>query len=446
MKNILLKYWKSDDLKARLVKGAGGLAVLRIVNVLLMLLSSIILARVMGPDQYGVYAFVLSVVTLLILPAKAGLPTLLVRETARNQLQDNWGLLRGLLTLSNRFVCSYSVFIVVLAWIYVHYQLGKSDVTRSDAVLWALLLVPFLAYEGIRTGALRGLQWVISSELPEQLIRPLVVVICAGILLLVGREIDAVTAVKINIIAALVAFLFGTVFLLKALPLPAKKSVPEYTYRLWFSSLVPLTIFVGLKLLDSQVSLVLLGVLGSSEQVGLFKVATMGAGLVVFGMTAVNMAMSPHLARLLHEGNMYALQRMILVSTRVVAFTSFPISIVFIIWGEVIVSFVFGSEYAGASDSLAILCIGQLINASAGPVATLLNMAGQDRIVVVVSLIALCLNVVLGITLIPLFGLTGAALSFAVSVSSWNLILMFIAKKQLGIDTYLGARHHTLRP
>jgi len=156
-------------------------------------------------------------------------------------------------------------------------------------------------------------------------------------------------------------------------------------------------------------------------------------------MTAVNMAMSPHLARLFHEGNMETLQRMIIVSTRLVALTSFPVAVAFIFWGETIISFIFGPEYSGAGVALAILCIGQLVNASAGPVATLLNMAGKDRVTVLVSMIALGVNIALGVTLIPLYGITGAALSFAVSVSSWNIILMFVAKKQLGINTYLGA-------
>ena len=90
------------------------------------------------------------------------------------------------------------------------------------------------------------------------------------------------------------------------------------------------------------------------------------------------------------------------------------------------------------------MSVGQLVNASAGPVATLLNMAGKDRVTVVVSMIALGFNLFLGAMLIPLYGLVGAALSFAVSVSSWNIILMFVAKKQLGISTYLGARAHII--
>jgi O-antigen/teichoic acid export membrane protein len=255
-----------------------------------------------------------------------------------------------------------------------------------------------------------------------------------------GRELSATTAVQINIVSAGVAFIAGSILLIKALPEEAKQAIAEYSIRPWLASLLPLSIFVGLKLLDSQISLILLGLLGTSEEVGLFKVAATGAGLVVFGMTAVNMAMTPHLARLFNEGNLKTLQRMIIVSTRVVALTSFPVAILFLVWGEEVISLIFGPEYVGAAGALAILSIGQLVNASAGPVATVLIMAGKDRATVVGSAIALSLNVVFGIVLIPIYGLTGAAISFALSVSSWNIILMFIAKKKIGVKTYLGAR------
>ena len=436
----VVEYFKRDGLKAQLIKGAGGLAGLRGINIFLTLISGVMLARVMGPENYGVYSFILSIITLLVLPAKSGLPTLLIRETAKNQLNGNWGLLCGLLKLSNRFVVGYSMFIIVLSGSYVSYQWGLDSNPKSEAFLWALCLIPFIAYTGIRTGALRGLRWVVSSEFPEQIIRPVIVILGAGIVFISGRELSATTAVQINIVSAGVAFIAGSILLIKALPEEAKQAIAEYSIRPWLASLLPLSIFVGLKLLDSQISLILLGLLGTSEEVGLFKVAATGAGLVVFGMTAVNMAMTPHLARLFNEGNLKTLQRMIIVSTRVVALTSFPVAILFLVWGEEVISLIFGPEYVAAAGALAILSIGQLVNASAGPVATVLIMAGKDRATVVGSAIALSLNVVFGIVLIPIYGLTGAAISFALSVSSWNIILMFIAKKKIGVKTYLGAR------
>jgi O-antigen/teichoic acid export membrane protein len=43
----------------------------------------VLLARMLGAEGYGIYAYAFALVTLLAMPAKAGLPQLVVRETAR---------------------------------------------------------------------------------------------------------------------------------------------------------------------------------------------------------------------------------------------------------------------------------------------------------------------------------------------------------------------------
>ena len=203
------------------------------------------------------------------------------------------------------------------------------------------------------------------------------------------------------------------------------------------ASLLPLTLFVGLKLLDSQVSILFLGVWATTEEVALFRVAATGAGLVAFGLTAVNMALAPQVARLYQAGEIEKLQRVITLSTRAVAIISFPVALLFIVWGEPIVSFVFGDEYVKAAMALGILCVGQLVNASAGSVGLVLNMTGNDKLTFIAALLALLINSVLAIILIPMFGLIGAAISFSVSISVWNIFLVVATKWKVGINTFL---------
>lgn len=433
----ILKHFKGDGLKAQLLKATSGTAGLKGINILLTLVTGILLARTLGPENYGIYGFVVSLVTLLGLPTKAGLPTLLVRETAKNQMNQNWRLIRGLFKLSNIFVFSYSLVIAAVAGIFVWWQWGGEDVIKANTFLWALLLLPLVAYEGVRTGTLRGLRWVVSSQLPEQLIRPLVMILLIGSCLLMGKELTSITAIQFNTFAALAAFIVGAYFLNKALPKDVKKATSEYDFKPWAASLVPLSLFAGLKMLDSQVSIILLGFLGTVEEVGLFRVAATGAALVAFGLTAVNMALAPQVARLYNAGEMQKLQRTITLSTRAIAMVSFPVAIIFIVWGEELITLVFGIEYAGAATALAILCLGQLINASAGSVAVVLNMTGNDKKTLYGVLVALVSNVSLAFFLIPMLGIVGAAIGYAFSLSLWNVTLMYMAKKHTGLNTFL---------
>ncbi|WP_281288520.1 flippase [Marinobacter piscensis] len=432
-----LRHIQGESLKAQLIRGAGGSAGIQVVNLLLTLVSGVLLARTLGPESYGTYAFVLSIITLLSLPAKAGLPTLLVRETAKNQLNKDWGLMRGLLKASNLFAIGYSVIVVTIvgSWLL----LRGDDTLETATLLWALLLLPLMAFEAVRTGTLRGLRWVLSAQAPEQIVRPATVILLVGSVVLLGSELSAVRAIQFNVIGALLAFTLGVFLLLKALPQRAKTAESKYNIKPWAASLLPLSLFAGLKLLDSQVSILFLGFLATSEEVGLFRVAATGAALVAFGLNAVNMAMAPQIARLYNSGELEKLQRTITLSTRVVALVSFPVAIVLIVFGGPIIDIVFGQEYVSAA-ALTILCLGQLVNASAGSVALVLNMTGNDKSTVIGAALALIVNLILCLILVPFLGLVGAAIGYSISLSVWNVLLMFMVRKKLGINTFVFAK------
>src|SRR5690606_15350275 len=111
------------------------------------------------------------------LPAKAGLPTLIVRETSIYHLQQRFGLLNGLLRLSNIFVISYSLAIAAIAYGFALVYSDNFDRELLDVFLVALLLLPLVAFGNIRCATLRGLRKVVQGQFPEDVIRPGVLVI-----------------------------------------------------------------------------------------------------------------------------------------------------------------------------------------------------------------------------------------------------------------------------
>ncbi len=436
MKRVLT-HFKGDGLKAQLLKGVGGAAGLRLLNMPLMLLSSVLLARALGPENFGVYSFVLSLIALIGLPTRAGLPTLLIRETAKSHVQQNWALMNGLLKLSDRLVLVFSVVVVLLAGLAMHWFWTDADTTQGSTFLWALCLIPLLALANIRTGMLRGLRWVVISQVPEQIIRPAALICMLSIALLAGNSITAITAIQFNIAGAALAFVFAAYALTKARPATVRQAGASYTTRAWLMSLAPLSLFAGLRMLDTQSTILLLGVLGSAQEVGLFKVAATGAGLVAFGLSTINLAIAPQIARLFHAGEMAKLQRMITVTTRAATLISLPVTIIFVLWGEHLIRLLFGASYIAAAPALAIICVGQFINASCGSVALVLNMTGNDKATLNSAIIALLLNASLTALLVPVFGLVGAALGYTVSLSAWNIILALVTKRKTGLNTFV---------
>ena len=104
------------------------------------------------------------------------------------------------------------------------------------------------------------------------------------------------------------------------------------------------------------------------------------------------------------------------------------------LFGEFIIRVVFGPEYAGAYIPLLILCIGQLVNAATGSVASLLNMTGHERDTMQSALAGAVTNIVLNVTLTPMWGMNGAAAATAATLIVWNMMMWHKVRKRLGIE------------
>ena len=84
---------------------------------------------------------------------------------------------------------------------------------------------------------------------------------------------------------------------------------------------------------------------------------------------------------------------------------------------------------------LRILAFGQLINVATGSVGYLLSMTGHERLLRNTVLIAAVVSLGGGLTLIPAFGLTGAALATATGLAVQNLLCVWQVRRVLGFNT-----------
>ncbi len=105
----------STSLRGRLVRGGLGSLALKLASTALGFILVILLARSLGPEGYGVYAFVFAIVSLLAIPTQLGLPQLVVRETAKAQAAERWGLMRGLWRWSTLVVWLFSFVVLAVS-------------------------------------------------------------------------------------------------------------------------------------------------------------------------------------------------------------------------------------------------------------------------------------------------------------------------------------------
>ena len=227
---------------------------------------AVVLARTLGTAGYGAYAVALAWAMFLSVPASLGITPLVVRHVAANAQREEWGLVRGVIRWSNQVVGAAAAVVVAGAALV---GLVVSD-ARPETVgpfLIGLLLVPVVAFTGLRQAAIQGLHRVVLARLPDTVLLPtmfLAFVFLASRLL--GDRFTASWAMALNVAAGTFALLVGVVLLRRALPVRVRRSKPDYEHRSWFRSALPLLVMSLLLVANNQCGTILLGVLDSARR------------------------------------------------------------------------------------------------------------------------------------------------------------------------------------
>lgn len=432
-----LRSWVVWLRRSRIAREGLWSMVLKATNTLLVFLSTVLLARLLGAEGYGIYAYAYSLVTLLAMPAHAGLPYLIVRETARGMAQERPDLVKGVWHWAGRVVAMLSLVVVLgIGPILVVWQGGLRS-PQGLTMAWALALVPLMALGNLRGAALRGLQRIVAGQLPEFLLRPgLFLLLVGSVAILAGEKLSAPLAMALYATASLLAFLIGAWMLWRHTPPPVRETHPSVETKGWLLSSVLFALLVGFAVVNSQASTVILGIFEAPDQVGVYRVAVQVATLASFGLQAVNMVVAPRFADLYARGDMEHLQRLATGSARVVLAFNFILTALFVLLGRSFFPLVFGSEFAASYIPLLILLVGQMANSAAGSVGFLLNMTGHEWETVRGMAVAAVLNIAFNLLLIPALGVKGAAIATAISMVAWNALLWWRVWKVLGINSF----------
>lgn len=429
----LLSVGQGDGLRAQLVRGAMGVGGLKVLSLPLTLATSILLARALEPEGYGQYVFVMSVIALLALPIGPGLGQLITREIARYHHGKDWSLFRGLLRRAHQWVLLGSVVIIGNVIILARHNAVWAADDRWTLLFIAVLILPLMGLNALRSSTLRGLRHVFQAQLPELLARPAFHLLFAG-LLLGGGALTPATALGSQIVATGLAFLLGAWLVGRYRPPQVKQVDPDYRHGEWGRALLPFSLLAAVSTLNAQIGILVLGWLGTDEDVAALQVAQQGAMLVVLSLTIVNLVIAPHIARAYREGDKAKLQQLSRQSARAALVVSLPIALTFIFFGGPILHFFYGEAYANvATWPLAILAFGQLINVVFGSVGMLLVMTGHERDTLNGHIVALMVTGFSAVLLIPLLGVIGAAVAVSLGLVTWNAVLAAMLIKCLNL-------------
>ncbi len=139
---------------------------------------------------------------------------------------------------------------------------------------------------------------------------------------------------------------------------------------------------------------------------------------------------------MLHSGDKQAFQDFARNSARWTFWPSLLLGLLLLAGGWPLLA-LFGREFTQGYPLLFILIFGVIARASVGPCESLLSMSGNQNICALLYALALIVNVSLNLTLIPLSGLSGAAIATVCAMATEAAALSYAVRKYLGITMFV---------
>jgi O-antigen/teichoic acid export membrane protein len=381
----------------------------------------------------------MAAIGILSIPGQFGLPPLVTREVAAALPSADSGLIRGVVSWATRFSWGVSLVIAMLTTICALAYSVTAQGEVAKALLYGAMLVPFMTITRVIGGALRGLHLIVLGQIPDGIVRPLLNVVLLLLLFSFVKRPTAAEAMAAGVVAAAFSFCTARRILARNLPTgEARRAVGDA--KRWIGSAIPLALTNGLRALEGNVGVLFLGFMATEADAGYFRLAVALAVLFSTPTTLVGNTVIPIFARLFAADDLRTLQRVVTHAARAQFGGVLLVSAPFFVAPRLLLTTLFGANYAPAASVVVLIAVAQLISTAFGPNGNLLNMTGHERRVNFALAISLTINVVTTAALIPLLGLTGAAWAWILGTFAWNLVAWQFARKFLGINTFILAR------
>lgn len=390
-----------------------------------------LLTRTLGASLYGDYAFMLSIVSIVMIPVSAGIfdgtRKFLSESDDENRTSQIFGLYGQLAFL---LACLGSGFVLMAVWTgIVEKILGK------EFEIYFVLVSAIIFSRQILT-LLRGCLMGFGEERYSEPLKILQKVLFGTIGVFLAYVGFGVTGV-------LIGYLISSVLVSLLSIYPVKHHLSEWrilfrirTMRskseiLKFNTLSTVLVFLTATLY--HVDILLLRPIAGGTQTGYYKAALIIAELLWFVPNTVQTILLQTTSEMWSQDQSDVINDM---SSRITRYTLLLTTIMAIGIGALAQTFLplyFGEEFSAAIGPLLLLLPGTIGFAIARPLFAIGQGKGELRILVISTTVASVLNIGLNLLLIPRYGTHGAAGATSVSYASMMLLHVWSAR-QMGLN------------
>jgi O-antigen/teichoic acid export membrane protein len=373
--------------------------------------------RGLGPEAFGNFTAATVFLFIPVVLADVGLSTAVLREISASPERTEPAM-RASLPLRALISATAVLVALVVGLVMPFNEQTKVAILISSAgaylTLMTLSLVPVLQ-------AQLKMHWAVGATLAGRLAT---LGLTLGSLA-VGLGFKSIVAA--HVIGLAVTFVLHVVAV--ALIVPLRPVIDLGYWRRLVVGSVMLGIAVSISLIYFRVDTILLALLRSSEEVGLYGAAYKFIELVVLVPAAVGISMFPPLARFLATGDPRAVG-LIQRSFDVLLAASVPFVVLMVAYPEEILTLAAGPEYEDGAIALQLLAPFALF-AFVNAVLWRVVLAGErDRALLAIAIVVLVVNVGLNLIFIPTYGLEAAAIITVASEAFVTIPIALAARRE----------------
>ncbi|MFB6248428.1 MAG: flippase [Salinibacter sp.] len=411
----------SPDYVARILKGSSSIFSGSMIGKGVGLALSLVLGRGLGSTLFGKYTLGLTVLRIAQSVSTLGLQNGIVRFGAPSYERGETARVKGTFLAGGGLGVLAALAVGVALFLGSHWLACTvfQDPAMEQVIEVFACGLPFYVLTYLLSRMARALSKMQVDVLLDSILQPTFFLVLVGGLLAVGQGFTA----------ALYAFLLSTVlaagagiYALYRLFPPLLSSLPadlEIRSLLRFSlPIVGVTLAsIGLTYTDR----IMLGILSTSEAVGLYQIAARLSEQLRFVLFAITAAFSPVISNLYQNGKTEKLTDLYANTVRWILLTTLPVGVILIIFAPDILS-IWGDGFPEGAPLLRILALAYLVISGVGSVGQMLQMSDHQDFVFAVNGSMAALNVVLNWVLIGLLGAAGAAIATGVVQVGGNLV------------------------
>lgn len=422
MKKLLLGSVLSTGLK---VSSAG-----------LTFLMFMLLARVLGPEEYGFFASMFALGTLGGIMALFGQHTLIIKVISA--LGDGIeGAADRRFAMRHSFQVTLAGSALVIGIIICSGLTARTlgfDVNMNSLIGACLLIVPFALAELVAHQYI-GFGSILWGLAPRDVFwRGIVLLACLAAASLPFLFTDALTAmigVSSVLMVLVVAQVVSMIIRYKS-QFAAQKDTQATVTMPWGVSAWMWVASLGT--MGNSVNLSAAALYLPPDQIGAYFAAQKTSQLLQLPINAINIVATPTFARLHSQNDMAGLRD---VGRKLAMLIAGPLAIgaAGIVFLAPELLSLFDPTFATAALALSILAGSYLLMGLGGPTRYLMLMSNGEKSVVRMTLVSEAVGLALIPLLVPTFGIAGAALAALVSRVLFTIQTVLWCRRQLGVDT-----------